>query len=70
MRQDKDRTAKWLLAHHGDAVLRLAGFTDFTSCRAVAAELVAPRRLPDGLLEVTVTGRPEQHLVRAAPGSG
>ncbi len=63
MRQDKDRTAKWLLAHHGDAVLRLAGFTDFTSCRAVAAELVAPRRLPDGLLEVTVTGRPEQHLV-------
>jgi predicted transposase YdaD len=52
MRQDKDRSGKWMLTHHGDAVLRLGGVTGFSAWKALAAETVAPRRLPDGLLEV------------------
>ncbi|MCI0699517.1 MAG: hypothetical protein L0241_00330 [Planctomycetia bacterium] len=59
MRQDKDRSAKWLLTHHGDAILKLAGITGFTSWKALQAETVAPRRLPDGLLEVRFAGSPE-----------
>jgi hypothetical protein len=52
MRQDKDRSGKWLLTHHGDAVLKLGGITGFTAWRALQPETVAPRRLPDGLIEV------------------
>ena len=63
MRQDKDRGGKWLLAHHGDAVLRLAGLTGFTRWRAVPPETVAPRRLPDGLLGVEFPDRPGPTLV-------
>ena len=59
MRQDKDRSAKWLLTHHGDAVLKLAGVTGFRSWRALQPETVAPRRLPDGLLEVRFPGEAE-----------
>lgn len=63
MRQDKDRSSKWLLTHHGDAVLRLGGLSGFTSWKALQAETVAPRRLPDGLLEVRFAGAPEPVLV-------
>lgn len=56
MRQDKDRSSKWLIANHGDAILKLAGITGFTSWRTVQPETVAPRRLPDGLLEVRFPG--------------
>lgn len=63
MRQDKDRTAKWLLAHHGDSILRLAGMKGFTSWRALQSENVAPRRLPDGLLEVQFEGDRDPTLV-------
>lgn len=63
MRQDKDRSAKWLLTHHGDAVLRLGGLTGFTAWTPLAAETVAPRRLPDGLLEVRFPGAPGPTLV-------
>jgi hypothetical protein len=63
MRQDKDRGGKWLLTHHGDAVLRLGGLTGFTSYTPLAAETVAPRRLPDGLLEVRFPGQAELTLV-------
>ncbi len=52
MRQDKDRSSQWLIAHHGDAILKLAGITGFTSWRSLQSETIAPRRLPDGLLEV------------------
>jgi hypothetical protein len=57
MRQDKDRCGKWLTGHHGDVILKLAKVTGFVSWRAAQAELVAPRRLPDGLLEVTFPGQ-------------
>ena len=56
MRQDKDRSGKWIFGHHGGSVLRLAGITGFTTCRAAQAEVVAPRRLPDGLLDVVFPG--------------
>jgi hypothetical protein len=65
MREDKDRSAKWLLEHHGGAALRLGGVTGFSACRAVQAEVVHPRQLPDGLLEVTFPGRagPDLYVV-------
>ena len=63
MRQDKDRSGKWLLAHHGDAILKLAGMTGFNSWRAIHTETVAPRRLPDGLLEVRFPGESAPILV-------
>lgn len=63
MRQVKDRTAKWLLSHHGDSILRLAGIRGFLSCRPAAAELVAPRRWPDGILEVQYPEGPDLVLV-------
>ncbi|MCI0701181.1 MAG: hypothetical protein L0241_08865 [Planctomycetia bacterium] len=63
MRQDKDRSGKWLLTHHGDSVLRLAGITGFSSWRALQTETVAPRRLPDGLIELRFRGESEPTLV-------
>jgi hypothetical protein len=63
MRQDKDRSAKWLIANHGDSILKLAGLTGFTSWRAVETETVAPRRLPDGLLEVQFADSDKPTLV-------
>ncbi len=63
MRQDKDRSSKWLLAHHGDAVLRLGGISGFTTWKALQAETIAPRRLPDGLIEVRFPGEAEPTLV-------
>jgi hypothetical protein len=42
-----------LIQHYGNAILRLAGITDFVTWQPVQSESVAPRRLPDGLLEVT-----------------
>jgi hypothetical protein len=63
MRQDKDRSGKWLIGRHGDAILRLGGLTDFIAWKAVPPETVAPRRLPDGLLEVRFPGEPDPRLV-------
>jgi hypothetical protein len=57
-----DAASKWLIGHHGDAILRLAGLTDVTSWRAVQAEVVQPRRLPDGLLEVRRAGQDRTDL--------
>jgi hypothetical protein len=63
MRQDKDRSSKWLLANHGDAILKLGGITGFTHWKAIQPETVAPRRLPDGLIEVRFPGDPDPTLV-------
>lgn len=63
MRQDKDRSAKWMVTHHGDALLTLAGLTGFSSWKPVQSEVVAPRRLPDGLLEVRFPGAAQPTLV-------
>jgi hypothetical protein len=63
MRQDKDRSGKWLLTHHGDAILRLAGITDFSTWKPLQPETIAPRRLPDGLIEVRFPNEVEPTLV-------
>jgi hypothetical protein len=57
-----DRSSKWLIQHHGDALLRLAGVADITAWRPLQAELVQPGQLPDGLLEVETAGRPRPDL--------
>jgi hypothetical protein len=59
MRQDKDRAAKWIITHHGDTILRLGGITGFTRWKPLQSEVIAPRRLPDGLLEVRFPNDPE-----------
>jgi hypothetical protein len=59
MRDDKDRSGKWMIAHHGDGVLHMAGVTGFRAWRPAQAEIVQPKQLPDGLLEVFFEGRTE-----------
>ena len=66
--KDKDKSAKWLIEHHGDAILRLGGVTDLVRWQAAAAELVLPTKLPDGLLFAWRAGRdhPEPFVVEIA----
>jgi hypothetical protein len=62
MRDPYDRSTKWLIAHQGAALLHLGGATGFTSCRPVQSEVVAPKKLPDGLLEVAFPGESDSDL--------
>jgi hypothetical protein len=62
MHDDYDRSSKWLIQHHGDAILRLAGVEDIESWRALQAEVVQPKQLPDGLLEVVLRGQEHPSL--------
>jgi hypothetical protein len=57
-----DKSSKWLIQHHGDSILRLAGVRDIVDWRPLQAELVQPRRLPDGLIEVQLQDRAEPDL--------
>jgi hypothetical protein len=57
-----DKSSKWLIQHHGDSILRLAGVTDIESWKPLRAELIQPRRLPDGLIEVLRPGVSETDL--------
>jgi len=57
-----DKSSKWMIQHHGDSILRLGGARDIGSWRALQAELVQPRRLPDGLIEVDRRGQPQPDL--------
>ncbi|MDR3638589.1 MAG: hypothetical protein P4L84_32590 [Isosphaeraceae bacterium] len=59
---DYDKTSKWLIQHHGDSILRIAGLRNLVAWRPLQAEVVQPRQLPDGLVEVTLAGEPEPHL--------
>ena len=52
MHDDYDRSSKWLLQHHGGSILSLGGIRGVRSWRSLQADIVQPRRLPDGLLEV------------------
>lgn len=54
-----DRSSKWLIQHHGDSILRLAEIGEIDDWRPLQAELVQPRQLPDGLLEVRLQGNSE-----------
>jgi hypothetical protein len=66
--RDKDKSGKWLIQHHGDAILRLGGVTDLVRWQAAQAEVVLPTGLPDGLLYAWRAGRdqPEPYLVEIA----
>jgi predicted transposase YdaD len=57
-----DPAGKWLIQQHGDALLRLSGARRVASWKAIQAEPVQPRRLPDGILEVHFRGRPRPVL--------
>ena len=57
-----DKSSKWLIQHHGDSILRLAGVRDIVSWQPLPAELVQSRRLPDGLIEVRLHGQAEPDL--------
>jgi hypothetical protein len=67
-RQELDKSGKWMLKWHGDAVCLLAGAPAVRRCKALQPELVQPRQLPDGLLEVLFAGqtKPEHVLVEVA----
>jgi hypothetical protein len=66
--KDKDKSAKWLIEHHGDAILRLGGVTDLVRWQAAPTDLVLPAKLPDGLIFAWRAGRdrPEPHVVEIA----
>jgi hypothetical protein len=57
-----DRSGQWLIGHHGDSILRLAAVGPVASWRALKGELVQPKRIPDGLLEVRLQGEAESNL--------
>jgi hypothetical protein len=57
-----DKNSKWLIQHHGDSILRLGGVRGIVSWRALQAELVQPRRLPDGLIEANLEGEPKPDI--------
>src|SRR5438067_8912508 len=52
-----------MLEEHGASLLYLAGARSVVSCKALKAEVVQPRKLPDGLLEVRYAGSKEPGLV-------
>ncbi len=57
-----DRSSKWLIQHHGGSILRLANIDNVESWRPAQAEVVQPRQLPDGLLDVRLAGESEDDL--------
>jgi hypothetical protein len=61
--QERDKGGKWLIYFHADSLVRLAGIRRIASWKAVQAEPVAPRLLPDGLIEVHLRGRSRPILV-------
>ena len=48
MHHDKDASSKWLIEHHGDALVQLAGMEKPRAWKAVQPEVVQPRKTPDG----------------------
>jgi len=54
--QPYDKSSKWLIEHHGDSMLRLAKIEGIEAWRPAQAEIVQPRQLPDGLLDVRLHG--------------
>ena len=58
-----DKSSKWLVDHQGKALAVVGGIKGVVSCKAVHAEVVQPRQLPDGLLEVWLHGEKEPALL-------
>jgi len=63
-----DKSSKWLIQHHGDSILRLAGVRDIVAWRPLQAELIQSRRLPDGFIEVLHRGEdgPDHYVLEIA----
>jgi hypothetical protein len=63
-----DRSSKWLIQHHGDSILKLAGVEEVVSWRALPAEVVQPGQLPDGVIEAlhTDSDEPAWYVVEIA----
>jgi hypothetical protein len=57
MRDDKDRSGKWMIARFGGSILRLGGVGGFQRWQPHQAEVVQPKQLPDGFLDVFFSGR-------------
>jgi hypothetical protein len=57
-----DKSSQWLIQHHGDSIVRLAGERRIAAWRPAKSELVQPQRIPDGLLEVWLEGEQEPNL--------
>jgi len=57
--QTFDPSNKWTLEEQGASILYLGGARQVLSCKARRAEVVQPRKLPDGLLEVRLAGSVE-----------
>jgi hypothetical protein len=67
-KKDKDKAAKWLIQHHGDAILRIGGVTDLVRWQTASTDVVLPTKLPDGLLLAWRAGRdrPEPYVIEVA----
>ncbi|WP_165226615.1 hypothetical protein [Aquisphaera insulae] len=63
-----DKSSKWLIQHYAGSILRLFGMGDVARWRALQAELVQPRRYPDGLVEAWLTGieHPDLYILELA----
>jgi hypothetical protein len=59
MREEKDRSGKWMVTHHGDSLLRLAGMKNLRAWRPGPAEVLTPLQAPDGFLEVFLDNDPQ-----------
>ncbi len=57
-----DPSSKWMLEERGASVLYVAGARGVLSCKARKAEVVQPRKLPDGLLEAKLAGTKQARL--------
>jgi hypothetical protein len=62
-RHELDKSSKWLVQRQGKGILYLGGAREVRSCKALQAEIVQPRQLPDGLLEVVFQGRKKPDYV-------
>jgi predicted transposase YdaD len=60
--QPYDRSSKWLIQHHGNAMLWLARIRNIKTWRPAQAEVVQPQRLPDGLLEALLEDETDEDL--------
>ena len=56
----KDKCSQWLISKQAGSILRLGGITGFTGWTVDEAQLIATRRLPDGLVKVSFADMPEQ----------
>lgn len=61
-----DRGSKWIVEKHGDLLLMIAGITDIPKWRALANDVVQPRQLPDGLIEVERASGKSLYLIEIA----